>query len=122
MSCREQAAGQQQRHGARSLRLLELAEDLEAESATWRLFWTLHGVADSSYPGGGGGALISGAGSSQTSRQKAAELLEHDQSLNQCASPHHRKYLQDFPPKHCCATRSRLPYTPVILHADFIRR
>jgi hypothetical protein len=64
-----------------------LGEDLNAEAATWKLLYILHGIEDPSYPGGMGGPPLQGCGKTRRSRQQAAALIMDDPGINRCLSP-----------------------------------
>jgi hypothetical protein len=82
-SLRELASSQLQR-AARYMSLNEQAEELEGEAASWQLLWFLHARPLRDFPAGSGGGFVHGAGFSKTSRQRAADLLFADATLNRC--------------------------------------
>ena len=82
---RSEAAQQQQLRGLRSIRLQELVTDLDAEAATWRLLFTLHGIPEMGFPAGAGGPPLHGCGSAQRTSQRIASIVEADPELNRQA-------------------------------------
>lgn len=82
----ELAAAQAQAYKAtRSLTLTDLAAELKAESATWKLLWFLYGIPDRDFPGGRGGDFVDGAGLAKTWHQLAADLLFQHDEFNRAA-------------------------------------
>jgi hypothetical protein len=69
----------------RAAALADAAAELEAEAATWRLLWHLHGAPGADFPAGRGGDFVEGAGFAKTSRQLAADAVFADASLNRAA-------------------------------------
>jgi hypothetical protein len=78
---RDIATSQLQR-APRFLALTATADELDAEAATWRLMWHLHGVAGRDFPAGVGGEFVEGAGFAKTYCQHAADLVYQDDALN----------------------------------------
>jgi hypothetical protein len=69
----------------RAAALADAAAELEAEAATWRLLWHLHGAPGADFPAGRGGDFVEGAGFAKTGRQLAADAVFADASLNRAA-------------------------------------
>ena len=82
---RSEAAQQQQLRGLRSIRLQELVTDLDAEAATWRLLFTLHGIPEMGFPAGAGGPPLHDCGSAQRTSQRIASIVEADPEINRQA-------------------------------------
>ena len=85
--CREEASKSQR--GLWGIRAQKLVQDLEAEAATWKLLYLLHGVEQPTFPGGTGGPPLRGCGSAMRSRQQAAALIMNDQGINRCCHFHY---------------------------------
>lgn len=85
--CREEVRGSVGHGGARALHQRGLAEELEAEAATWVLLSHLYADANLRVPAGWGGPPLAGAGSAATTSQRAASEIASDPALNRCMPP-----------------------------------
>ena len=74
----------QQQRVVRALHLQEMAASLDAEAASWRLLWHLHGPETQVYPGGLGGPKLPGCARGPTVAQLIAAILNQDAELNRC--------------------------------------
>ena len=82
----KELAGAQLQETARYHELVHDAAELESEASTWKLLWFMYGNDDRSFPAGMGGDFVEGTGfGKKTFRQRCADLLYEDATLNKAA-------------------------------------
>ena len=90
---------------ARHMHLQALAEEMEAQAATWQLVFCLY--CDEGAPAGDGGRAVLDAGGAQLYRQRVADCISANLELSRCAGGKPQRTTHAIGP--CMAMGMQLP-------------